>query len=601
MRRDLDLLAQVRREPYETDARPLDLDLIRRLFVFTRPYATQRRRLLALVLVRSVQLPLLGWAIGAVLAGPVRRFDAAGILLGAAGYFLLALSTQATFVYRMRYGLRLGEAVLHDLRRDLFRHLQRQPMAFFTDNRIGRLISRFTNDADAVRAGVQDVLFVSLVQAGQMTVAAIVMACYDWVLFLVLAAMAPLLWRLNVAFRRRLSGVHRAAQESFSRITAALAESVGGIRVTQGFARERTNADLFGELVADHASFNLDVAKASGSFLPLLELNNQFFVACLLSIGGWRVLHGLMRVEDLYQFVLMSSLFFSAIVQIGTQFNHALSAMAGAERVFRLLDTPPRWEDPPDAAPHTLVGRVVFRDVSFAYVPDRPVLHRVSFTAEPGQTVALVGHTGSGKSTIVNLLAKFYLPTEGELLLDGRDIRGISSLSLRRQLGIVPQQNFLFSGTVMENILLGRAGATGDEAVDAVRRLDCLDAIESLPDAFRTAIGERGAGISLGQRQLVCFARAMLADPRILILDEATSSIDAFTETRIQHALALLLRGRTSFVVAHRLSTIRHADLLLVLDRGRIVERGTHAQLLEAGGTYAGLYRQFVRAGQIRE
>jgi ATP-binding cassette subfamily B protein len=276
--------------------------------------------------------------------------------------------------------------------------------------------------------------------------------------------------------------------------------------------------------------------------------------------------------------------------------------MAGAERVFRFLDTRPDWHDAPGALALPAVrGQVEFRHVTFAYKPGRPVLHDISFTAEPGQTIALVGHTGSGKSTITNLIAKFYLPTAGELLLDGLDVRRIASDSLHRQMGLVLQQNFLFTGTVMESIRLGRREATDAEVVDAVRKLGCLDAIESLPDGFQTQIGERGAGISLGQRQLICFARAMLADPRILILDEATSSIDTLTEARIQQALALLLKGRTSFVVAHRLSTIRHADMLLVLNRGRIVERGTHTELLEAGGTYAGLYHQFVRAGQIKE
>lgn len=599
--RKLSFISHVKREAHEAETRPLDFGLIRRLYAFTQPYARTRNKLLLLVLIRSVQLPLLVWIIGRILAGPVKRMDTTGILWGAAGYLAMALFTQGTLVYRQRYGLRLGEAVLHDLRRDMFRHLQRLPMKFFGEMRVGRLLARFTVDADTVRAGVQDVLFVSMVQLGQMLVAATLMCYYDWVLFLMLVGMAPILYALNHYFRKRLSTVHRAVQESWSRITTTLAESVGGIRVTQGFARERLNAGLFGELVADHAQFNLDAARASGVFIPLLEFNNQLFIAGVLMAGGWRVLHGLAQVEDLYQFILMSSALFAPIISIGREINNAFSSMAGAERIFHLLDTQPDWTDPPDAEHPRLQGRVEFRGVHFAYNPAQPVLSDINFIAESGQTIALVGHTGGGKTTIINLIAKFYLPTAGELLLDGLDIRRISSDTLHRQMGLVLQHNFLFTGTVMESIRLGRHNATDDEVIEAVRKLDCLDAFTALPHGFQTLIGEHGAGLSLGQRQLICFARAMLANPRILILDEATSSIDTLTEARIQHTLTLLLKGRTSFVVAHRLSTIRHADLLLVLNRGRIVERGTHTELLATGGSYAGLYRQFVRAGQIRE
>ncbi len=271
-----------------------------------------------------------------------------------------------------------------------------------------------------------------------------------------------------------------------------------------------------------------------------------------------------------------------------------MTAMAGAERLYRLLDTPPEWTDAPDAIELTQIrGDVEFRDVTFEYESNRPVLHDVSFRAKPGQMIALVGHTGSGKSSIINLVCRFYLANHGEVLIDGHDIRKIAGQSLHQHLGIVQQQNFLFSGTVADNIRFARPAASDEDIVDVLRKLDCEDLIASLPEGLQTSVGEGGATVSSGQRQLICFARAMLADPSILVLDEATSSIDSATESRLQKALDVLLHGRTSFVVAHRLSTIRNADQVLVLDHGRIVERGTHQQLLQRSGVYASLHERF--------
>jgi ABC-type multidrug transport system fused ATPase/permease subunit len=599
VRDDVGLVRRVRDDEDEELQKPLEWGLIRRLFTYTAPIKGKVTWLILLTFIRSAQLPALGWVMSLVIKGPITGRDLAGLALGVAGYGLLALSTDGLFHFRQRFALEIGETVVNGLRRDIFAVTMRQPMSFFNRVKIGRVIGRVTSDVEAVRVGIQDVLFVSVIQVGSMLFTAAVLLWIDWVLFLVVLAMAPVLWALNRHFRVKLSHYSRASQESFSRVTATLAESVNGIRVTQGFVRQETNAGLFRSLLADHAKYNIALARTSAILTPLLELNSQFFVATLLMFGGWRVFHGHMEIGGLITFFLLANQFFAPISIIGNQYNQALTAMAGAERVFRLIDVKPEWEDDPAAgalpAPRGTGAKVEFRNVTFGYDPVKPVLHDVSFTAGPGQTVALVGHTGSGKSSIINLVSKFYLPTRGEVLVDGREIRSVTSHSLHRQMGMVQQQNLLFSGTVLENIRLAKPEATEEEVREAARRLDCLDLLEALPQGFATEVGERGAGLSLGQRQLVCFTRALVADPRIVILDEATSSIDAITEARLQKALVELLRGRTSFVVAHRLSTIRHADLVLVLDQGRVIERGTHAALLAQSGHYAALYRQFVQ------
>ncbi len=588
--------------------KPLEWGLIRRLFTYAHPVRRKAWVLLALTIIRSAQLPALVWITSVVIAGPIARGDLHAVAVGTAAFAVLAVLTDVLFHFRQRYALEIGETVVNRLRADVFDKIQRQPMSFFHRMKLGRIISRMTSDVEALRVGIQDVAFASTVQFGQMVFSACVMAWWDWQLFLVVVAMAPFLWLVNNHFRMKYSRLTRASQHSFSRLTATLAESVNGIRVTQGFVRQDTNAGLFRGLLADHSRYNIALARTSAILSPLLELNSQFFVAILLLLGGWRVFHGTMPVADLIKFFLMANQFFSPITAIGNQYNQALIAMAGAERVFWLIDHPVDWKDNPDAtdlpdprmsrgrtAGSPVGARVEFRGVSFGYAADRLVLHDISFAAEPGKTVALVGHTGSGNSSIINLAAKFYLPTRGEILIDGRDIRTVTSISLHRQMGMVQQQNFLFSGTVLDNILLSRPEADEEEVREAARKLECLDILDTLPGGLRTTVGERGAGLSVGQRQLICFCRAWLADPRIVILDEATSSIDALTEDRLQRALVTLLKGRTSFIVAHRLSTIRHADVVLVLDQGRIVERGTHPELVEAGGHYAALYKQFVQ------
>ena len=593
----------------EQQTRPLSLKLITRLIRYMKPYARYRNILIALVLMRSMLLPTLGWITAAILNGPITSIAGQAhdgmalnytpLWLGVSGFALLCIATQVSLHFRLRIAKDLGEWVVHDLRNELFRHLQRMPMSFYDRTKLGTILSRATGDIEAVRGGVEDILFRTLLGIGQAIVASVMMLWIDWRLFVALLAMAPVLWGIRLYFKNRMGIAHRNTRESFSRVTANLAESVSGIRETQGFVRQRHNTSIFGDLISEHATYHMSVAKLRGLFGHLREATNQCFTAILFLVGGYMLLQDMIDLNVLIFFLFLSGIFFTAIMLLGSLYSDSIGVMAGAERIFNLLDTPPQWIDPPDAIQLTEVrGQVQLRNLSFGYDAQQPVLHDITFDVQQGHTIALVGHTGCGKSSIINLITKFYLPTNGQLLIDGHNIHNIDSDSLHRHMGIVLQQNFLFTGTVMDNIRFAKPNAEDRQVSEAARKLGCLDVIEALPNGFATSVGERGGNLSLGQRQLICFTRAMLADPSILILDEATSSVDSMTEGRIQHALEVLLQGRTSFVVAHRLSTIRDADLVLVLNQGRIVEQGTHNQLLAIDGTYSNLYRQFINSNE---
>ena len=585
------------RETREAPRAPMNAALLKRVWDLTLPYARRRNQLFALTILRAIQLPMLAWTVGKILSGPIARHDTRGTLWGVAGFAALLLFTELVFAVRIRYAFELGEDIVQDLRRKVHHHVLSMPMSFFAHMPLGRLLSRATSDVETIRLGIQDAVFVGVVQLGSMLAAALLMLWQDPILFALVSVLVPVLWLLIRYFHGRLFAAHTAMHESFSRVTATLAETVTGVRAIQGFGREKAAEEAFRELIEDHARFNLQVSEQNAVFAPLAELNGQLFLAMLVVAGGYRALTGHSDLGTLVHFFFLAAIFFNPIPVLAMQYNQALSAMAGAERVFRLLDTPRDWDDPADALSLDVVqGKVQLVDVVFGYDPNVPVLKNVSFTAQPGQTVAIVGETGGGKSTILALIAKMFLPTSGQVLIDDQDLMGVTRTSLRRQMGLVQQANFLWTGTVMQNIRYGKPSATDDEVVAATQSLGVRDMIEALPNGFQTEVGERGASLSLGQRQIVCFARAMLADPRILLLDEATSAIDTVTEARIQHALRRLLEGRTSFVVAHRLSTVRHADQVLVVAHGKVVDQGTFASLAKGNSEFAELAARTLEA-----
>jgi ABC-type multidrug transport system fused ATPase/permease subunit len=598
--------------------RALTLGQLRRVFSYLGRHKGKFYAALAMeavwVVLRLVAPNLVNIAIDeGIVAGSVKV-----LALAAGGIFVSQLAAWLLAWVEIRWVRRAGENMLGAIRNHVFRHVQRLSMSFFDRNKAGLIIARADRDVDTLEFPIMwgPIIYTSIVL--MMVFSASMMLVLSWKLFLAVLWMIVPMWLATRIFRIYGMRAYRRVRKAMARLTSVFTENITGVRVVQAFSREREHARRFRGSVDD---FNRTVIRAGflwTAYMPTFSFLYGLALVIAIFYGGRLVMAGEMETGDFVAFVMYLGALFGPIDFLGELYNETLSASSAMERIFNLLDTEPDVDDRPGARPvERLEGHVRFENVWFRYTdpapdaaPDDPrdipdagatakaddwILRDVSFEAPAGSTLALVGQTGAGKTTIVSLLSRFYEPQRGRVTIDGVDVADLRLSDLHRNMGIVLQDNYLFSGTVMDNLKFARPDCPDEEAIAAAKALGSHEIVENLPKGYDTDVEERGVRLSQGERQLICFTRAMVADPRILILDEATSAVDGLTEARIRHALHTLVEGRTTFVIAHRLSTIREADRILVIEHGRIVERGTHDDLVEAGGHYDRMYADYLQ------
>jgi len=571
-----------------------DARMVRRLWSYVRPH--RGLVLLSMVLLLAVSAAQLAqpYLVKVAIDGYIAKRSLDG-LGGVAALFLVALIAEFVLRFAQIYVLeRTGQNVVFDIRSHVFAHLQHLPSAFFDRNPVGRLMTRLTSDVEALHEVFTSGVVVILTDLIKLAGIVAILVWMDWRLALVTFTVLPPLLVVTWYFRIRMRRAYRRVRLLVARLNAFLQESVTGMRVVQIFVRERSNLDRFHEINRDHRDAQLKSVQYDSIFSAAAELISSVTLAAIVWAGGARILSGATTFGTLVAFIEYAGKFFRPLQELSQRYTVMQSAMSAAERIFKLLDTEIPIKSPPKPAriEKRLRGEIVFENVTFGYNEGEPVLHDVSFRIRPGERVAVVGWTGAGKSTLIRLLVRLYDVQEGRILFDGIDIREYDLQELRRSIGVVLQDHFLFAGTVEGNISLGDPRVTPERVRQAAEAVHADRFIDRLPAGYGEEVRERGSNFSVGEKQLLSFARAIAFDPAVLVLDEATASVDPGTERRIQDALETLLRGRTSIIIAHRLATIRGADRILVLHRGRLLEEGSHEKLVALeGGVYSKLYR----------